>query len=188
MRVRLRLVRHGDVDAVHRLLSDMTVIRYMLFPVYTRADAEAFVNEPQPAVLGPGRYSIERAISPVDGDVAIGLCGLVVDRDRDEAEAWYLLDPAQWGKGLAVEALRLLLATGFGDCGLHRIWACCVPANTASARVMEKAGMRFEAHLKLNLRIHGEWHDSLLYALLAEEWEAANPRQAGSILRYPQQP
>ena len=173
MRVRLRLKGPADADAVFRLLSDMTVIRYMSFPLFTRADAETFVNELQPAALGPGRYSVDRAIVPQDGDAVIGLCGLVVDRERDDAEAWYLLEPAMWGRGLAAQALRQLLATGFEDYGLHRIWACAAPANAASARVMEKAGMRREGHIRQNLRIHGEWHDSLVYAMLAEEWAGA---------------
>jgi [ribosomal protein S5]-alanine N-acetyltransferase len=172
MRVRLRLMRPSDVDAVFRLLSDMTVIRYMSFPLFTRADAETYVNQLQPAVLGPGRYSVDRVIAPADADEMLGLCGLVVDRERDEAEAWYLLDPAVWGRGLAVQALRQLLATGFEDYSLHRIWACAVPANRASPRVMEKAGMRREGHMRQNLRIHGEWQDSLVYAMLAEEWAA----------------
>jgi len=170
--VRLRLVRPSDVETVYGLLSDLNVIRWMMFPLYSHADAETFVTAPQPAVLGPGRYSVERAIVAEPGDGVIGLCGLVVDRKREDAEAWYLLDPACWGRGYGVEAMRLLLATGFEDCGLHRVWACVVPENRRSVRVLEKAGLRYEGHSVRSLRIRGEWHDSLLYALLAEEWAA----------------
>ena len=179
MTVRLRLLRPTDEDAVYRLLSDIHVIRWMTFPLFTHADARAYVTQLQPAVVGPGRYSIDRVICAGESDAAIGLCGLVVDRNRDEAEAWYLLDPAHWGQGYAVEALRHLLAEGFDTCGLHRVWACCVPANRRSARVLEKAGMRFEGHCRRNQRIHGEWHDSLNYAMLADEWSGIKPESAG---------
>ena len=53
---------------------------------------------------------------------------------------------------------------------LHRIWATCLPENPASARVLERAGMRKEGFLVKNLKIHGEWKSSFLYAILAEEW------------------
>jgi [ribosomal protein S5]-alanine N-acetyltransferase len=170
MEIRLRMVRPTDVEGVYRLLSDMNVVRYMLFPLFSRADAEVYVGQLQPMVLGPNRYAIDRVIAPSEGDELLGLCGLVVDRDRDEAEAWYLLDPALWGQGITTAALHKLLHLGFEECGLHRIWACCVPENGGSARVLEKAGMRREGHMRKNLRIHGEWMDSFVYAMLAEEW------------------
>ena len=43
--------------------------------------------------------------------------------------------------------MRALLRLGFGDLGLHRVAARCDARNTASARVMERVGMRREAHL-----------------------------------------
>ena len=137
--VRLRLLRPADADAVHRLISNLDVIRWMTFPCYSRADAEAYCTQLQPVVLGPSRHTLDRAIFLAGGDEAIGMCGLVVDREREDAEAWYLLAPEWWGKGLALEALRQLLATGFNDLRLHRIWACCVPANRRAVRVLEKA-------------------------------------------------
>ncbi len=57
--------------------------------------------------------------------------------------------------------------------GVHRIWATCLPENPASARVMEKVGMRKEGFLLKNLKIHGVWKSSFLYAMLAEEWSHA---------------
>jgi RimJ/RimL family protein N-acetyltransferase len=118
--------------------------------------------------LSPGRYAVDRAI--LQNDEVVGLCGLAVDRERDEGEAWYLLEPRVWGQGYGTEALRALLALGFDDLGLHRIWACCVPANVGSARVMEKNGMRLEGRCRQNLPIHGNWEDSLIYAILLAEF------------------
>ncbi len=45
-----------------------------------------------------------------------------------------------------------------------------IPQNPASAKVLKKAGMRREGYLRKHLRVHGEWHDSFLYAILREEW------------------
>jgi RimJ/RimL family protein N-acetyltransferase len=53
---------------------------------------------------------------------------------------------------------------------LHRVWGDCDPRNPASARVMERAGMRREGHLVQNVWIKGEWCDSLIFGMLASEW------------------
>jgi RimJ/RimL family protein N-acetyltransferase len=55
------------------------------------------------------------------------------------------------------------------------------PRNTGSARVLEKLGMRREAHLVENEWIKGEWQSELVYAILAREWvgSAGTPRADG---------
>ena len=176
-RVRLRELQDCDVAAVYRLVSDIRVVRFMLFPVFTEEMAREFVQESvaQSAGTGPdeppGRIvSLVRAIAFADTGIMIGLCGLGIERDRDQGEAWYLLDPGYWGQGLTTEAAAQLLAIGFGQFRLHRIFAQCLPANPASAHVLKKLGMRREGYQRKNLRIHGEWHDSFLYAMLREEW------------------
>lgn len=170
MTARLRLLRPDDAEAVFGLLSNLEIIRWMKFPVFSRQDAETYCRELQPAVIGPGRYTHDRVICAEGEDRAIGLCGLVVDAERAEAEAWYLLDPAYWGKGLAVNALCQLLEFAFTTCELRRVWACCVTANRRSARVLEKAGLRCEGEGKQTLLIRGEWFDGYTFALLASEW------------------
>jgi RimJ/RimL family protein N-acetyltransferase len=71
-----------------------------------------------------------------------------------------------------IRTARLLLRLGFEDLGLHRIAARCDARNTASARVMERAGLRREAHLVQSEFVKGEWTDELIYAILRSEWAA----------------
>ncbi len=174
-RIRLRELQDSDTAAVYRLLSDMRVVRYMLFPLYTEEMARDFVRE----TIGgqaegapvPGRIeSLVRAVVFADTGVMVGLCGLGIERDREQGEAWYLLDPDYWGKGLTTEAAAQLLAVGFGQLRLHRIFATCLPVNPASAHVLKKLGMRREGYMRQCLRIHDEWHDCFLYAMLRDEW------------------
>jgi RimJ/RimL family protein N-acetyltransferase len=89
-----------------------------------------------------------------------------------EADVGYELDPAQWGRGYATEAVLALLAFGFGRLGLHRVWAFCLAENTASWRVMERLGMRREGVLQSNVWMRARWWDTAVYALLAEEWRS----------------
>jgi len=42
--------------------------------------------------------------------------------------------------------------------------------NTASARLCERLGMTLEAHLRQDWWSKGEWTDTLVYGLLADEW------------------
>jgi L-amino acid N-acyltransferase YncA len=65
---------------------------------------------------------------------------------------------------------RALLAIAFEDYELHRVCGRLEPRNEASARVLEKLGMRREGLLVENEWVKGEWQSELIYALLAREW------------------
>jgi len=88
-----------------------------------------------------------------------------------EAELGWTLDPTHHGRGFATEAIEALFRICFDDLGLRRVVAACYTANDASWRLMDRVGMRREAHhVKDSLhRDHG-WQDGYVYALLAEEW------------------
>lgn len=90
-----------------------------------------------------------------------------------EAELGWTLDPAHQGHGFATEAVRALIGICFDALELRRVVAACFAANEASWRLMERVGMRREAHnIKDSLhRDHG-WQDGYVYALLADEWRA----------------
>jgi RimJ/RimL family protein N-acetyltransferase len=68
-----------------------------------------------------------------------------------------------------------MLHLGFVDLGLHRILGRLDARNAASANVLERLGMRREAHILENEFVKGEWTDELLYAMLAREWIAREP-------------
>ncbi|MEQ4497933.1 GNAT family N-acetyltransferase, partial [Nocardioides kribbensis] len=83
----------------------------------------------------------------------------------------WVLDPAYGGQGLATEAVGALLGVCFDALGLRRVVADCFADNTPSWRLMERVGMRREAHtVGDSLHRSRGWLDGLTYALLAEEW------------------
>ena len=168
--VKLRRLEWDDIDAVHALISRMDVVRHMLLPLCSREESEKFLRDALLESPSEPWNSIVRAISDCPSGNLVGLCGVVILRGAEEGEIWYLVNPECWGRGVATEAAKQLLALGFGELGLHRIWATCLPENPASARVLEKVGMRKEGFLLKNLKIHGVWKSSSLYAMLAEEW------------------
>lgn len=83
-----------------------------------------------------------------------------------------MFSPDYQGLGLATEGAAELLRIGFDGLRLHRLCGRCDARNQASARLMERLGMRKEAHLVQNERVKGEWTDELVFAILAEEWRA----------------
>jgi [ribosomal protein S5]-alanine N-acetyltransferase len=76
-----------------------------------------------------------------------GFCGLTLFDDvggRPEIEIGYRLARAFWGQGIATEAARAVQDHAFGVLGLDRLISIINPANTASIRVAEKNGLRYE--------------------------------------------
>ncbi|HEY2288627.1 MAG TPA: GNAT family N-acetyltransferase [Streptosporangiaceae bacterium] len=91
-----------------------------------------------------------------------------------QGEIGYVFHPGHGGHGFATEAATALLRLGFDDLRLHRIIGRIDGRNTASARVLERLGMRREAHFIQNEIVKGEWTDEVVYALTEDEWRGAS--------------
>lgn len=70
------------------------------------------------------------------------------------------------GRGYATAAARAMIGFAFQDLNLHRLEAACVPGNTASRRVLEKAGFALEGQARAYLKINGAWADHLLFGIV----------------------
>ena len=89
-----------------------------------------------------------------------------------QGDIGWSLHPDHWHRGYATEAARALLAYVFAERRLHRVTSGCDARNVASFRLMERLGMRREAHFRQSHCADGAWQDQYLYALLREEWLA----------------
>jgi RimJ/RimL family protein N-acetyltransferase len=119
------------------------------------------------------RDSLEVAVEVLRDQCLIGILRItVLDHGNRTADFGYTFNRRFWNQGYATEATRALLKLAFSQLNLHRVWATCDVRNHASYRVMEKLGMRREGRFKKDIFQKGEWRDSYLYALLAEEWES----------------
>ncbi|MFB9236755.1 GNAT family N-acetyltransferase [Plantactinospora siamensis] len=175
-RLDLRPFEPTDLAALHAYRSRPDVVRYL----YEEPDDEAAT-----------RASLERRLRRTalrTGGDALNLAVVVRETGRlvgDVMLAWtsaehrqgeigYVFHPAAAGRGYATEAAAEMLRLGFEWLGLHRVVGRLDARNTASARVLERLGMRREAHLVQNEFVKGEWTDEAIYALLAAEWRAAD--------------
>ena len=183
-RLTLRPFTAADFEAIHAMRSDPDVVRYLyqepLSPEETRELLTRRIAATSWTREGDwlGAAVVERASGLTVGDV--GLCW-VSERDRT-AEIGFTFDPRHQGKGLATEAGRALLDWAFTAAGLHRVIGRTEARNGASARVLEKLGMRREAHLVENEWVKGEWQSELVYAVLEREW-AYSPESESQGLR-----
>lgn len=97
----------------------------------------------------------------------------VAEQAGQFCELGWVLDPAVQSQGLGTELAAELLAIAFDGLGVRRAVAYCFADNTPSWKLMEKIGMRREAHFRSE-SLHRElgWVDGFAYALLAQEWRA----------------
>jgi len=99
------------------------------------------------------------------GGSAAGGIGLRLGSDihRCTAEFGYWLGRAYWNRGIMSEAVAAFSAAAFEAFGLDRLFAEPFANNTASVRVLEKAGFILEARLKNNVMKARQLLDSLVY-------------------------
>jgi RimJ/RimL family protein N-acetyltransferase len=106
-----------------------------------------------------------------DSGALVGEVSLIWrSEEHRQGELGFIIHPDHGGHGFATEAAEKMLALGFEDLGLHRIFGNCEARNAPSARLMERLGMRLEAHLIENEFVKGEWQSELDYAILDREW------------------
>jgi RimJ/RimL family protein N-acetyltransferase len=166
-RLRLRPHTLDDVEPLLAYHSLPEVARYLYGPPRSAQDVREMIERR----MGEDRpvFAVElRETGEIVGDLGLR----IVSPEHRQGEIGFIFDPRHQGRGYATEASRVLLDIGFGDLALHRIAGRLEARNTASARVLEKLGMRREAHLVENEWVKGEWQSEVIYALLASEWSA----------------
>lgn len=169
-RLRLRPLRLDDAPAVQQIFSDAEATRHVSFaPMEDLAPAVAAVEG---VLQGYDRREAMRwAITLPDDDTAIGTVGFLnISFPHRRAEIGYDLARPFWGQGLVPEAAAAVITLGFGSLALHRIEADILPANQASARVLDKLGFRPEAHLADYLVIKDLPRTVHRFRILAPEW------------------
>jgi len=174
-RLRLRPLELTDEDDVFVYQSDPEIVRYIPWPVRTREQVrEALLKYAGRTRMTETGDGILHAIVWKATGKVIGQTNLsIASREDGHGEFGYVVSGAFAGRGIATEASRAVLDYGFTTLGLHRLTARLDARNHASARVLEKLGLRREAMFVENEWFKGEWTSTWVYAMLASEWAAA---------------
>lgn len=162
-----------DLDIIYKIYSDREIMRYMPLDYMDEAAAEKHLKR---IVLGwscSPLVDLELLVSAKETGEKIGRCHIQIDAETDSAMVGWLLLKKEWNKGYATEIGKALLDYSFDALGVHRAFALCNPENAASRRVLEKCGMRLEAHFKQKCRYVKDgivsWEDEMVYAILKNE-------------------
>ena len=173
-RLILREFEDNDWTAVLAYQSNPLYLRYYPWTERIPGNVRVFVNMFLDWQRERPRTKFQLAVVPKEDKRLIGNCGIRINNmELREANIGYELDNAFWGKGYATEAAGAILRFGFEELGMHRIYASTLAVNKGSVRVLEKSGMRMEAHELEKEFIKGRWHDSLTFAMLDHEWSMA---------------
>ena len=170
-RLVLREFELDDWRAALAYQQDPLYLEY--YPQLTRSesDAKEFVQLFLDEQADSPRRRFQLAVVLRESGEFIGNCGIRRKPENDwEADIGYEIAPAHWRFGYATEGAAALVDHGFSEMGLHRISSWCIAENGASARVLEKLGLRQEGRLREKEFFKSRWWDTLVFGVLKHEW------------------
>ena len=112
-------------------------------------DAHRYLREGPMAMYEKHGFGLWHVARRLDG-VAMGMCGLLRRDTLPDVDLGYAFLPEHWGQGYAFEAAAATLRVAATKFGLARVIGVVSEGNTASIRVLEKLGMRFERMASMN--------------------------------------
>jgi aminoglycoside 6'-N-acetyltransferase len=173
-RLRLRPPHDGDIETFVAYRCDPDVARYQGWDIpYGRSQALDLFAEMQKIEPGTRGAWYQVAIERRRDGQMLGDCAFCIQaQDARQAEIGFTLARAHQGQGYATEAVKRLIGYLFTARNLHRVFASCDVENHASARLLERIGMRREAHFIESLWFKGHWSSEYWYAMLRREWQA----------------
>jgi len=172
-RLVLRRLRLSDCAATFAYRSDPHVSRFQTWEPRSVEEIRSFVEGLLNLEPDTPETWFQLAITLRESGLLIGDCGLHFPAgEAHQAEVGITLAPGHQGQGYATEALNAVLDYLFLSLGKHRVFASVDPRNRASIALLERVGMRKEAHLRESVWWKGEWADDLVFAVLEGEWRA----------------
>jgi len=167
-RLRLRPLCHDDAADIFQYAGDPRVTEFLPWQPHKSLDdthkfIETTLNHQEWPDLAP--WGIEHKAD----EKIIGACGFHHwHLEHARAELGYVLAHRYWGNGYMTEAVRAVISYGFDEMLLNRIEALCRVPNVASARVLEKSGLKFEGVLQQYMFANGAYHDYKIYGILRD--------------------
>ena len=169
--VRLRRAEPSDLEDRWRWNNDPRVMQFLPRSAVP-ASREQLLAWLRKSAEDPGD-AIELAVETSDGRHIGGASLRDFDWKTRKAEFAIMIgEPECWGKGHGTDVTRLLLELGFDRLNLNRIWLTVDAEHSAAIRAYDKAGFREEGRLRQDRFLRGAYGDTILMAILREEWEA----------------
>ena len=174
-RLLLRSLTLEDATDVQRLAGDRDI-------------AATLPNMPHPYEDGMAENWIRSCYEKLEKDEAInfaitlrtdknliGGIALRLDRENENGELGYWIGKPYWNRGYCTEAARAVVAYSFEVLKLNRIHAKHFKRNTASGRVLEKIGMRYEGCFRQHVKKWDNFEDLMGYGMLKADYDSLAP-------------
>jgi len=170
----VRSLHDGDGADILAYRSDPAIARQQYWEPFT-AEGVAMLLASQ-AHIRPGMYGVPLILAAEFEGTVVGDFPLTINvPEYRQGEVGFSFHQGYTGRGLASRTLAIVLGFGFIQLGLHRITAATFADNERAWRLMERVGMRREAHLIHDGFVRGRWMDVFGYGMLADEWQARHP-------------
>ncbi|SKA39005.1 Protein N-acetyltransferase, RimJ/RimL family [Marinactinospora thermotolerans DSM 45154] len=167
----LREFSRADLGGLHGVYGDEKTVTHLSFSARSKDGCLTIIDRAmEDAKADPRRVYL---LAVTRGDRVVGVARLAREEYPHSASLGFALRADHWGRGLGTELVSLLLKFGFRDLGLYRLWGARAPENMASARVMERVGMREEGRIRAHVWTGEAWRDSISHSILRDEWERA---------------
>lgn len=177
-RLVLRPLTENDLDSMLAYRSLDSVARFQFWAPHSREMMQDVLAEMLEAAAEDPRMEHVLAVVRRDTGAMIGDVVLMIrDREARQGEIGFTFHPDHGGHGFATEAAGAMVAFGFEALALHRIFGRCDALNEPSFRLMERLGMRREAHFREHALFKGRWDEEFHYAILEDEWRARAGRE-----------
>lgn len=168
----LRPFERADVEAVARYHTMPGLQRYLERPTRYPQDVAAAVEVMRRQVVlhRPGD-TLSLAMVRKGDKALVGQVHLKwSDATAGQGEVRFAIDPSESGKGYLAQSLRAMFDLAFEQFHIHRLLVRCDGKCHHSVKLMQKLGMRLEAHYREHALFQGEWDEELHFALLDREW------------------
>jgi len=171
-RLELRAFEPDDRESLLAIHSDPVAVRYVPYPPRDEAALEPVLQRKMgnTGLTGDGDL-LELAVTVRDSGILIGdLLTALKSVEHETVEIGYIFGGAHSGRGFATESVRALLDLAFGMIGARRVVARVDDRNVRSLALLDRLGLRPEAHLIENEWFKGELSSEVDLAILAREW------------------
>jgi RimJ/RimL family protein N-acetyltransferase len=170
----LRRFDRDDAADVLAYRSDPAVARHQYWEPFDAGGVATLLADQ--AYVEPGMFGVPLILAAEYEGKVVGDLPLTVNvPEHAQGEVGFSFNQAYTGRGLASRALAGVLGFGFVQLGLHRITAATFTDNERAWRLMERVGMRREAHFVHDGFVRGRWVDVFAYGMLEDEWRARHP-------------
>lgn len=171
-RIICREFESADLEAFAEYRALPEVARYQSWSEYSYQDAQALYDNMKKVPFATVGHRFQLAIvTKGDKDSQQMLGDLAVHFiDGQQIEIGFTFAPNFQGQGYASEAVLGLLAYLFSELKPHRVIATTDCDNVPSWLLLERVGLRREAHFIENIFFKGAWGSEFQYAMLASEW------------------